>query len=156
MTTPVTSPLFRDLVEGRIRSLEVVDWPDPVVAAVGFEAESEYVEWFWLPVLGPTATWLLRRLSRTVRQSATEVDSVVPVDCSALAGSLGVGWEPGRPNPFVRALQRLEMFGLVRPTSSGLAVRTVVPPIASQQIRRLPDHLRREHPAWVSALRTAA
>ena len=40
----------------------VVPWHDPVVDSVGFDVRSNYVELFWLNVLGPTATWALRRL----------------------------------------------------------------------------------------------
>ena len=156
MVTPVTSPLFVDLASGRRDSFDVAEWSDPVVAAVGFDAFSEYVEWFWLPVLGPTATWLLRRPTHHARRCADEASRTVPVDGRATAAALGIGWDRGRPNPFVRALQRLEMFGLVHTTSSGLAVRTFVPPITNQQIQRLPEHLRRAHPAWISASRSAA
>ena len=42
----------------------VVPWHDPVVEAVGYDVHSTYVELFWLNVLGPTATWLLRRMAR--------------------------------------------------------------------------------------------
>ena len=42
--------------------LMVVPWLDPVVDSVGYEVRSQYVELFWLNVLGPTATWILRRL----------------------------------------------------------------------------------------------
>ena len=33
----------------------VVPWHDPIVEAVGFEVRSQYVELFWLNVLGPTS-----------------------------------------------------------------------------------------------------
>ena len=39
-------------------SLVVVPWNDDVVDPVGFDPRSQYVELFWLNVLGPTATWL--------------------------------------------------------------------------------------------------
>jgi len=149
MVTNLTTPLIRDLAEGRVESLDVVDWSDPVVAGLGFDAHSEYVEMFWLPVLGPTATWLLRRLVRAVRTAE-------PIDGPSTAAELGIGWETGRINPFLRALQRLDRFGLVRTEGDRLAVRTMVPPIASRQMQRLPEHLRRAHPAWVSASRSAA
>ncbi|MFM8908375.1 MAG: hypothetical protein ACKOIZ_12395, partial [Actinomycetota bacterium] len=43
-------------------NLMVVPWRDVTVESLGFAARSDYVEWFWLPVLGPSATWLLRRI----------------------------------------------------------------------------------------------
>src|SRR4029078_8531081 len=42
--------------------LMVVPWLDPVVDSIGYEVRSQYVALFWLNVLGPTATWILRRL----------------------------------------------------------------------------------------------
>ena len=33
----------------------VVPWHDPIVDAVGFDVRSNYVELFWLNVLGPTS-----------------------------------------------------------------------------------------------------
>ncbi len=42
--------------------ITVKPWVDPVVEAHGFSPRSPYVETCWLPVLGPTATWLYRRL----------------------------------------------------------------------------------------------
>jgi hypothetical protein len=34
--------------------LMVVPWLDPVVDSVGYDVRSQYVELFWLNVLGPT------------------------------------------------------------------------------------------------------
>ena len=45
-----------------VGSITVRPWIDPVVDDDGFDPRSRYVEVFWLGVLGPTATWLLRRL----------------------------------------------------------------------------------------------
>ena len=42
--------------------VRVRPWDDPLVDRRGHDPRSVYVEQFWLSVLGPTATWLLRRL----------------------------------------------------------------------------------------------
>jgi hypothetical protein len=34
--------------------LRIEPWLDPVIDEVGYDPRSEYVETFWLPVLGPT------------------------------------------------------------------------------------------------------
>ena len=39
---------------------------DPVVEAIGHDADSDYAETYWLPVIGPSALWALRRLSAWV------------------------------------------------------------------------------------------
>ena len=42
--------------------LAIYPWSDPVTDATGHPVRSDYVEQFWLGILGPTATWLVRRL----------------------------------------------------------------------------------------------
>jgi hypothetical protein len=44
-------------------TLVVLPWADPVIDPIGHDPRSRYVELFWLGVLGPTATLLLRRLA---------------------------------------------------------------------------------------------
>ena len=120
-------------------------WPDPVVESIGHAVRSEYVERFWLGVLGPTATWLLRRCSDEV----VTADSHVRVDLAVLAASLGLVHHAGRHNPFSRGFGRCIMFGLMRPTGgphgSGLAVRTAVPPLTARHLARLPHELQVAH-----------
>ncbi len=53
-----------------IAALTVQPWPDPVIDAVGHEVRSPYVERFWLGLLGPSSTWLLRRLVGRARRGA--------------------------------------------------------------------------------------
>ena len=54
-----------------LERLRIVRWPDPVVDATGHDLRSTYVERFWLPVLGPSTTWLARRIAADLDQSAT-------------------------------------------------------------------------------------
>ena len=46
-----------------IPSVAVEAWPDPVVDELGHDPRSTYVERFWLPVLGPSTVWFLRRVA---------------------------------------------------------------------------------------------
>ena len=141
---PSKHPMVLDRVTDE---LVVIPWRDPVVERVGFDACGDYVELFWLGTLGPTATWLLRRLAVTV---VNNPDGFA-VDLAATASSLGLGWESGRANPFARAVQRLVMFGLAQPVGDRLAVRSVVPPLALKQLARLPEHLQRAHAQWAES-----
>ena len=127
--------------------LIVIPWRDPVVERVGFDACGDYVELFWLATLGPTATWLLRRLAITV---VNNPDGFA-VDLEATAQGLGLGRESGRASPFARAVQRLVMFGLAQPVGDRLAIRSVVPPLAMKQLSRLPEHLQRAHAQWAES-----
>ncbi len=144
MVTSSTPPRA-SVPPGSIPPLLVVAWRDPVVDALGFDPRSQYVEKFYLPLLGPTATWLLRRL-------ATEFDhhpegfSLDAVDC---ARSIGIGNRGGRHGPFHRSLERCVRFGLARPDDHDiLAVRTRVPPLTRAQVGRLPRHLHGAHQRW--------
>ena len=68
----------------------MVAWDDPVVESSGFDALSPYVELFWLPVLGPSATLLLRRLATGLRAKPEGFDLQLDEAAQAL-GLGGVG-----------------------------------------------------------------
>jgi len=123
--------------------ISVVALDDPVIESVGFPAESRYAETYWLPVLGPSALWALRRLTGllTIRSSG------VTVPIGMLASELGLGGKGGRHAPAVRAIGRLVLFGLAEVRGDELAVRRKVPPLAQRQLRRLPAHLVDAHQA---------
>lgn len=119
-------------------------WIDPVVDDDGFDPRSRYVELFWLGVLGPTATWLLRRLVAGLEQSPGGYE----LDLHATARALGLSYTAGRASPFSKALQRCVMFGLAHPVDSGLAVRRRVPPITVRHLQRMPEQLQVAHHEW--------
>lgn len=119
-------------------------WVDPVVDAIGFDPHSRYVELFWLGILGPTATWLLRRLAFGLDHYPDGYE----LDLSETATALGLSFVPGRHSPFLRSLQRCVLFGMANEGPGGLAVRRRVPPLANRQIDRLPPHLKAAHAEW--------
>lgn len=134
--------------------LTVVPWCDPVVDRHGHPAQGDYVEWFWLPVLGPTATWLLRRLAA----HAAHEPSGSLVDVADLAAALGVAWQPDHEGPFTRALSRCVMFGACAPvvdTVATLAVRLALPQLPARHLTRLPAVLRDMHTEWLADARRA-
>jgi len=127
-------------------TLEIVAWRDAVVEATGFPHDHPYVETFWLPVLGPTALWMHRRLAR----EALARPEGCTIDVDDLARSLGVSSGGGQRGAFGRAMQRCAMFGTVRvldPAGRSYAVRTHLPPLTRRHIERLPRVLRTSHPA---------
>ena len=125
----------------------VAPWRDPVVERVGFDACGDYVELFWLGILGPTATLLLRRLAITV---VLHPHGFV-LDTRSTAGALGLGADSGERSIFARSLGRLVMFGLARRRGQCLDVRTVVPPLSLKHLARLPDHLQSAHALWTES-----
>lgn len=124
--------------------LVISRWRDPLTERVGHDVLGDYVEFFWLGVLGPSATWLVRRLA-VIAVAHPDGRSV---DLATLASSLGIGGDSTRANAFTRALRRLVMFGLARRVDTRLEVRTVVPPLSMRHLARLPEHLQRAHALW--------
>lgn len=123
--------------------ITVTCWHDPVVERHGHPAGDLYVETYWLPVIGPTALLLLRRLTRQI-----EVSGESEVSLPALAQAMGLSRSTQRLSAFDRALDRLLMFGLALENGSGsnLAVRTVVPTLPGRLLKRLPTTLQNAHP----------
>lgn len=122
----------------------VVPWHDPIVDAVGFDVRSLYVELFWLNVLGPTATWTLRRLVQGLDRYPLGYE----LDLAETASMLGLAYSTTTSNSFARALQRCVMFGMSQPVPGGLAVRRKVPPVAARHLARMPEQLRSMHANW--------
>ena len=132
------------------RTLRIVPWIDPIADPHGVPPCSRYVELYWLPVIGPSTTWLLRRLSYGLEMHPTGLD----LDLTETARSLGLGDKMGKNSPFLRALQRLCTFELARTHGPGaLAVRTTVPPLPLRHLSRLPDSLQASHRRWLSEQR---
>jgi hypothetical protein len=128
-------------------SLHIKPWPDPVIDRVGHDPRSAYVEQFWLGILGPSTTWLLRRLAAGLETTPAGFD----LGLSDTARSLGLGGE-GRSSPFVRALGRCCQFQLASSEDDAtLAVRRKLPPLNRRQLARLPEPVQAEHQRWLEA-----
>lgn len=135
---------------GRPPVLVVLPWHDPVVERVGHRADSAYVEMFWLGILGPTATWLFRRLNAGLDEHPAGFE----IDLPDTARSLGISYADHPSNPFVKALQRCVMFGLAQPCGTAgttVAVRRRVPALSRRHLARLPQPLQDAHPEWQRA-----
>jgi hypothetical protein len=125
--------------------IQVNTWVDPVVEARGHPADSAYVEIFWLPVLGPSATFLLRRLSLYLDM----FPGGLPMDLSELSGQLGLGRPESRHAALPRAIDRCVRFGLARrPGANRLAVRRILGPLPAQRVNRLSPFLQSIHANW--------
>jgi hypothetical protein len=153
----VPTPLRSDLLQEEVLVLtrppevpplpakvRVTPWVDPVVDRRGHDPRSGYVELFWLSVLGPTATWLLRRLVAGFDRQPDGYDLDVP----ATARSLGLSVSKGLASPFAKAVKRCVMFGVAHDTSDGWAVRRRLPAISQRHLVRLPDELQAAHTHW--------
>jgi hypothetical protein len=131
-------------------SLHIVQWVDPVADPHGMHPCSRYVELYWLGIIGPSTTWLLRRLTYGLEVHGDGFDLHLP----ETARSLGLGDKMGKNSPFRRALARLITFELARPHGPGeLAVRQHIPPLPLRHLSRLPDSLQRSHRRWMAEQR---
>lgn len=80
------------------------------------EVKGPYVEHAWLPIVGPTALLLARRLYETLGRGSVELD------VAELAADIGVG-----KSRLLGAFARLERFGLARVEGRIVILRGVWP-----------------------------
>ena len=126
-------------------TLDIRPWPDAVIDSLGHDPRSHYVETYWLGILGPSTTWLLRRLAHGLE--ASPAGFTLSLDDTARA--LGLATTASRHSPFARALTRCVQFDLAQNQGTGvLAVRRKVPPLSRRQVVRLPPDLQESHAAW--------
>jgi len=133
--TPPPQPLGR---------LGVLPWLDPERDDTGHDPRSAYVETFWLPLLGPSTTLLLRRL-------ADEFDAEprgFEIDCAALSREIGLGPRLDRRGSFARTLERCDKFNMVQLSGELLYVRRLIPRLSDRQVARLGNRLRALHASW--------
>lgn len=128
--------------------IHIVAWDDPVVESSGFDVLGPYVELFWLPVLGPSSTFLLRRLASGLRASPAGYD----LGLDSAARALGLGGVGGRRSPFQRAILRCTRYRVARHLGDDrLAVRRWLTALPERHLRRLPEPLQAHHRRWEAA-----
>lgn len=140
MTATTVRPMFP------VMSLTIESWQDPVIDELGHDPRSAYVERFWLPVLGPSTIWFLRRLADQLDEHPDGFE----LDLVEAAQSLGVGMRGGKHSPMLKTVERSCRFGAARMMgATGLAVRRRLAPLTRAQSERLPHTLREEHAQWL-------
>ncbi len=147
MTLAVSAPEPADELP---RLVAITPWIDPVVDTRGHDPRSRYVELFWLGTLGPTATWLLRRLVAGL----DEHPDGYRLDLAATARAMGLSYHTGTAGPFGRALARCVMFGIAHQHSDGFAVRRRLPEVARRHLARLPPEVQAAHDQWLATVPT--
>jgi hypothetical protein len=128
-------------------SIRVLPWPDPVIDVLGYDPRSWYVERFWLSVLGPTSTWLLRRIAAGFDASPDGFD----LDVDEAARALGLGGRRSRHSPFQRAVRRCVTFEVATPgPGPSLGVRRRIPPQPRRHLLRRSPSLQEHHRRWIA------
>jgi hypothetical protein len=125
--------------------LSIRPWPDEVIDALGFDPREPYVETYWLGILGPSTTWLIRRLVSGLDEQPDGFD----LPLAETARQLGLGDRGGRHSPFFRAITRTVQFDLAQPAGDGiLAVRRKIPPLNRRQLLRHSPAMQEAHARW--------
>ena len=133
---------------GDARGVRVVTWHDELVESIGVDPRSAYAEQFWLPVLGPSATWLMRRLVGRLESFPEGFD----LDLGETSLALGLGSSQGRNSTIGRTIGRCVRFDVARYLGGNtLAVRRLVAPLPRRHLLRLPTALQEQHRTWESA-----
>jgi hypothetical protein len=130
------------------QALRIEAWADPVIEKLGFDPRSWYVEQFWLPLLGPTSTWFVRRVAAGLDMS----EEGFLLEYEETARALGLGGRQGRHSPFARAIGRCVKFEVARwQAPQVLGVHRRLPPLPRRYLLRIPPRLQRLHDAWIAA-----
>jgi hypothetical protein len=132
------------------RTLHVTIWDDDAVDPGDHFAQSVYVELFWLPVLGPSATFLYRRLGGCLESTPDGFS----VGLNDLGRELGLGTSDTKNAPLQRAIFRLVRFGVARRHAPGeLSVRPALETLSPHQVVGLPDILQDAHRSFIESER---
>ena len=115
-------------------TFDVVAWIDPVCAN-GVPSDSDEALVILCPVLGPSATLVLHRLSRYATAGPTSWEPGVFAATFGMSKNSATGLA-------TKAITRLARFGFAMIGPSTLAVRTHVPPLPQRWISALPEYLR--------------
>lgn len=115
--------------------LHVTAWTDPVIEELGHPVHSDYVETYWLPLIGPTSVLLIRRL---IQEVAGHPDGVT-VDTARLAHALGLGIRGGANSPLWRTLNRCHRFGVLHLVGHRVVARTHLAPLTARQREQVGD-----------------
>lgn len=127
-----------------VQTITIEALTDPVIDQFGHHVSSLYCETFHLPVIGPTALWLLRLAARHT------TDGPWAVEASDLGKALGLGGSFHKNSPLHRTFDRLKSF---RCADGGWnttwRLATHLPPLTRRQLDRLPATLQAEHNRWI-------
>ena len=130
------------------QTLMVRPWVDEALDRTGFDPRSPYVERFWLGIVGPSVTWLIRRIAAGFDASPDGFE--MPLGETARA--LGLGDPGGRNSAFFRTLSRMIQFDLARVSGSAeLEVMRRLPPLNRRQAGRLTPELQEAHERWLAS-----
>jgi hypothetical protein len=126
-----------------------VPQPQEVDSTLSFFAHDPYIERFWQPFIGPSATVLLNILS-TQPHMGHEPFSFTREELSL---RIGTGNRSGNSSPVVKQLNRLHQFKLIEQVQPELfSVHSHIGLLSPHLITRLSTHDRIFHEMWIQQL----
>lgn len=147
-TSELSEALARPLLGPLLRLI----WEPTADTSAGFDPRACYTERFWVPVLGPTGAWLVRRFADALD---AEPEGCT-VDLAEMAAGLGLGWSASTHSPLRRALVRCVQHDVLRWSGEGLlSVPRRLPFVPRRLLLRLPLGLQAEHRDWVASVALA-
>lgn len=123
-------------IEFPVNRLIIRPWPDKILDKLGYDPCSEYVEKYWLPIIGPTTLLLLRNVSKKLKTY-----NQVQISLYELGPSLGLTHKGGKNSPLWKSILRANRFKLAQLCKDTLYVRLHFPPLNNYQIEKLPEVL---------------
>jgi hypothetical protein len=132
--------------------------PNRMVRGTGITPTDPYLEWCWLPVVGPSTVALVRHVAEL---TATTREARIPMaDLSRLLGLGRVVDPSARNNKLVRTIARAEQFGLGFtsrgvPEGASFGVHDHVALVPVRLLERLPEVAWQRHVAAVEAANEA-
>jgi hypothetical protein len=132
--------------------------PNRMVRGSGITPTDPYLEWCWLPVVGPSTVALVRSVADLTADSG---EARIPMaDLSRLLGLSRVVDASARNNKLVRSIVRAEQFGLGFtslgvPEGATFGIHDHVALVPFRQLERLPGIAWQRHLAAVKAANEA-
>ena len=108
---------------------------------------SEYFDTYWLPVIGPSASWAMIKLAK-LNELTAHPEVSLPFGLGQFGASLGLTSRVTLNSPIINMMMRLFRFGFIR-LEGEHAVTVVVSDrcarLSKGQVDRLPPYLRIGH-----------
>lgn len=122
--------------------IRFTSWRDVNIESLGYDPRSSYVEKFWLPFLGPSTVFMIRRVTELL-ESEPYGFALALEDFSIM---LGLGANTNKHSSVQKTLNRLLVFELARiMPSKAVSVRLKLPPLPQRYLNRLSSSMRLLH-----------
>ncbi len=122
--------------------VKVLPWTDGVIDNIGHDPDSLYVELFWLPIIGPSCLWLLKRLGMWLAKNPKGYE----IELKLLAKEIGLIGGNGTGQPLKRSMSRCTDFGIIHMGPNNcMFVRNKFPELPPRLVSRLSYRLKIAH-----------